>query len=76
MVNYEFNVVPYDASENLIYLIKYGINEPDLKRLIEHGIFSIANLAKTSKRELYSIKGLSDIKVERIVKAGKYSVYS
>jgi len=21
MVNYEFNVVPYDASENLIYLI-------------------------------------------------------
>ena len=45
-----------------------GINNNDIKKLVEAGFNSLESLAYTPKKNLVTIKGLSDIKVEKIMK--------
>ena len=47
----------------------YGINSNDVKKLIEAGFNSLESIAYTPKKNLISIKGLSEIKVDKIIKA-------
>ena len=46
-----------------------GINNNDIKKLVEAGFNSLESIAYTPKKNLVLIKGLSDIKVEKIIKA-------
>ena len=46
-----------------------GINSNDIKKLVEAGFNSLESIAYTPKKNLVVIKGLSELKVEKIVKA-------
>ena len=46
-----------------------GINNNDIKKLVEAGFNSLESIAYTPKKKLVVIKGLSELKVEKIVKA-------
>ncbi len=46
-----------------------GINNNDIKKLVEAGFNSLESIAYTPKKNLVVIKGLSELKVEKIVKA-------
>ena len=46
-----------------------GINNNDIKKLVEAGFNSLESIAYTPKKNLVLIKGLSDVKVEKIIKA-------
>jgi DNA repair protein RAD51 len=46
-----------------------GINNNDIKKLVEAGFNSLESIAYTPKKNLVVIKGLSEIKVEKIIKA-------
>ena len=46
-----------------------GINNGDIKKLIEAGFNSLESIAYTPKKNLIIVKGLSDQKVEKIIKA-------
>ncbi|ABA27336.1 DNA recombination and repair protein (nucleomorph) [Bigelowiella natans] len=58
----------------LMELQKLGISDLDIQKLIDNGIFTINSLAKASKKELYSIKGLNDRKAEKILSLAKKRV--
>ena len=44
-----------------------GINISDIKKLIEKGFKTLESIAYTPKKNLFSIKGLSENKVDRII---------
>ena len=46
-----------------------GINNNDIKKLVEAGFNSLESIAYTPKKNLVIIKGLSEIKVDKIIKA-------
>ena len=46
----------------------HGINNGDIKKLIDAGYNSLESIAYTPKKNILVIKGLSDAKVEKIVK--------
>lgn len=50
-------------------LIELGINKGDLDKLKESGFTTIESINFATKKQLVEIKGLSDVKVEKILKA-------
>ena len=46
-----------------------GINNNDIKKLVDAGFNSLESIAYTPKKNLVIIKGLSEIKVDKIIKA-------
>ena len=46
-----------------------GINNGDIKKLIDAGYNSLESVAYTPKKNLTVIKGLSELKVNKIIKA-------
>ncbi|SCV04333.1 LAMI_0H15280g1_1 [Lachancea mirantina] len=50
-------------------LQNYGINASDLQKLKSAGIFSVNSVLSTTRRNLLKIKGLSEVKVEKIKEA-------
>ena len=46
-----------------------GINSADIKKLVESGFNSLEAISYTPKKNLISIKGLSEVKVDKIIKA-------
>ena len=63
--NNQENETEYHSIE---LLQESGINNNDIKKLIEAGFNSLESLAYTPKKNLVIIKGLSDIKVDKIMK--------
>ncbi|CCE93187.1 recombinase DMC1 TDEL_0F03760 [Torulaspora delbrueckii] len=57
------NVIGVDEMQN------YGINASDLQKLKSSGIFTINTVLSTTRRNLAKIKGLSEVKVEKIKEA-------
>ncbi|GCE99957.1 meiotic recombination protein dmc1 [Zygosaccharomyces mellis] len=54
---------------NVDELQNYGINASDLQKLKASGIFTINTVLSTTRRHLAKIKGLSEVKVEKIKEA-------
>ncbi|SCU85931.1 LANO_0C06040g1_1 [Lachancea nothofagi CBS 11611] len=54
---------------NVDELQNYGINASDLQKLKGAGIFSVNTLLSTTRRNLLKIKGLSEVKVEKVKEA-------
>lgn len=54
------NIISIDELQN------YGINVSDLNKLKQSGIFTVNTVLSTTRRNLIKIKGLSEIKVEKI----------
>jgi len=50
---------------------KFGLVEHDIIKLFEYGIFSLNFLSKVSRKELYTLNGISDIKIEKLHKLTK-----
>lgn len=48
-----------------------GINMSDIKKLQEYGLMTIGSILQCSSRDLTSIKGMSDAKVDKIKEAAK-----
>ncbi|CAG8458766.1 1508_t:CDS:2 [Acaulospora colombiana] len=47
-------------------LEKFGINSSDIKKLIEHGYTTVQSVAFSPKKALYDIKGISEMKADKI----------
>ena len=59
-------------SNNLIIInIDAGINVSDIKKLQDYGLNTIGQVLQLSMRELISIKGLSEAKIEKIREAAR-----
>ena len=50
-------------------LQEHGIANNDIKKLVEAGYNSLESISYSPKKNLVSIKGLSEVKVEKIIKA-------
>ncbi|CAR25204.1 recombinase DMC1 [Lachancea thermotolerans CBS 6340] len=50
-------------------LQNYGINASDLQKLKSAGVFSVNSVLSTTRRNLLKIKGLSEVKVEKVKEA-------
>ena len=48
-------------------LEQFGINNNDIKKLIEAGYYSLESISYTPKKNLLKIKGLSEMKVDKII---------
>lgn len=57
-------------------LVNYGVNAGDIAKLRANGIHTIEGLAFATKKELVDIKGISDQKVDKMQKEGKYGAYA
>lgn len=55
-------------------LQELGIAIGEIKKLKEGGIMTVESLAYAPKKELLSIKGLSEQKVEKLQSAGKLQI--
>ena len=51
----------------LLQLEQCGISHSDVKKLMEHGYHSVEALAYAPKKELVSVKGISEAKADKIV---------
>eukprot|EP01024_Parvocaulis_polyphysoides_P015800 TRINITY_DN16984_c0_g2_i2.p1 TRINITY_DN16984_c0_g2~~TRINITY_DN16984_c0_g2_i2.p1 ORF type:complete len:330 (+),score=48.75 TRINITY_DN16984_c0_g2_i2:340-1329(+) len=49
-------------------LQKFGIGSSDLKKLKDVGILTVETLAHSAKKDLLTVKGLSEVKVEKLLK--------
>lgn len=54
------NIISVDELQN------YGINVSDLNKLKQNGIFTVNTILSTTRRNLIKIKGLSEIKIDKI----------
>ncbi|SCV00348.1 LAME_0G09098g1_1 [Lachancea meyersii CBS 8951] len=54
---------------NVDELQSYGINASDLQKLKGAGIYSVNTVLSTTRRNLLKIKGLSEVKVEKVKEA-------
>ncbi|CEP63282.1 recombinase DMC1 LALA0_S07e06590g [Lachancea lanzarotensis] len=54
---------------NVDELQNYGINASDLQKLKGAGIYSVNTVLSTTRRNLLKIKGLSEVKVEKVKEA-------
>ena len=61
----EENAIEFHSIE---MLQDYGINSSDIKKLIEAGYNSLESLSYQPKKTLMGIKGLSEVKVDKIIK--------
>jgi len=52
-------------------LEEVGINQADIKKLIDAGFQTVESVAFTAKKNLITIKGLTEAKVDKILEAGK-----
>ena len=50
---------------------EHGVAASDIKKLLEAGIHTVEGLAYASKKHLKDIKGLSEMKVEKLKMAGE-----
>ncbi|CCF56562.1 hypothetical protein KAFR_0B02650 [Kazachstania africana CBS 2517] len=57
------SIVPVEELQN------YGINASDLSKLKSSGIYTVNTVLSTTRRNLCKIKGLSEVKVEKIKEA-------
>ena len=58
-----------DGPTQIIELVKKGIQENDVKKLIEAGYHTVEAVAFTPKKALIQVKGLSEAKVDKILEA-------
>ncbi|AJV33248.1 Dmc1p [Saccharomyces cerevisiae YJM193] len=61
-----------DTAKNILSvdeLQNYGINASDLQKLKSGGIYTVNTVLSTTRRHLCKIKGLSEVKVEKIKEA-------
>ena len=49
---------------------EHGVAASDIKKLVEAGVHTVEGLAHASKKALKDIKGLSEMKVEKLKAAG------
>lgn len=57
----------YEVYEDIDRLQEFGINVSDIKKLKGNGMYTIASVMMTSRRDLTSIKGLSEAKIIKII---------
>ena len=50
-------------------LVKQGIQENDVKKLMEAGYHTVESVAFTPRKTLVLVKGLSDAKIDKILDA-------
>ena len=65
--------LPKSFAESLLPLPlaqEHGVAASDIKKLLEAGIHTVEGLAHASKKSLKDIKGLSEMKVEKLKAAG------
>ena len=72
--NTEENDIDYDQQQEETFhpidlLQVHGINVSDISKLRDAGFNSIESVTYSTKKTLVSIKGLSEIKVEKIIDA-------
>ena len=72
--NTEENDIDYDQQQEETFhpidlLQEHGINASDISKLRDAGFNSIESVTYSTKKTLVSIKGLSEIKVEKIIDA-------
>lgn len=51
-------------------LQNFGINAGDIKKLMDGGVYTVDALAYAPKKDLVSIKGLSDAKIDKMQTEG------
>ena len=61
--------VELDGPTPVIELVKQGIQENDIKKLIEAGYHTVEAIAFTPRRTLILVKGISENKVDKILEA-------
>ena len=59
------------SNNSIIFKIDAGINVSDIKKLQDYGLNTIGQVLQLSMRELISIKGLSEAKIEKIREAAR-----
>ena len=69
-IDREEEVIPQYYSE-IDKLQSFGINAGDLNKLKSAGLCTVLGIMMTTKKDLISIKGLSDAKVEKILEAAQ-----
>jgi hypothetical protein len=52
---------------------EFGISTGDIKKLLEAGFHTIESVAYSPKKQLLSIKGISEIKADKIIGEGTLS---
>jgi len=57
----------YEVYEDIDRLQEFGINVSDIKKLKNEGMYTIASIMMTSKRDLVLIKGMSEAKINKIM---------
>lgn len=61
--------VELDGPTPVIELVKQGIQENDIKKLIEAGYHTVEAIAFTPRKTLILVKGISENKVDKILEA-------
>lgn len=51
-------------------LLQQGINQGDINKLIDAGFKTVESVIYSTKKTLIMVKGLSEMKVEKILEAG------
>ncbi len=63
----------FDMGPTLIQkLEEVGINNADIKKLIEAGFQTVESVAFTAKKNLLTIKGITEPKLDKILEACKW----
>ena len=65
----EDTVISEPAFNEIDQLQQFGINASDLNKLKSAGLCTVLGVLMTTRKELISIKGLSDGKVDKILEA-------
>jgi DNA repair protein RAD51 len=53
-------------------LEEVGINQSDIKKLVDAGFQTVESVAFTAKKNLIIIKGLTEAKVDKILESGTF----
>jgi DNA repair protein RAD51 len=73
--NAKYNEVRY-GPVSIDRLQKAGIAMSDIKKLRDFGVYTIEALIRTPRKNLLNIKGLGDVKVDKMIKEGTSLVYT
>ena len=61
----------YQVYSEVDKLQNYGINAADISKLKSAGLCTVLGVLMTTRKDLVSIKGLSDGKIEKIIEAAQ-----
>lgn len=70
----EMETESHSGPQLISALEKKGINVADINKLKEAGLHTVDAVAMATKRQLLSIKGVSDVKADKFIKAARESV--